>query len=68
MDTAAFKQCLMSDTYVQRVQSDYERATALNIQSTPTFLVNGQPFVGIQGVEDFRRIFAAVAPYVKVTP
>lgn len=68
MDTAAFRQCLSGDTYVPRVQADYERATTLNIQSTPTFLVNGQPFVGIQRVEDFRRIFATIAPNVKVTP
>lgn len=68
MDTAAFKQCLIKDTYVPRVQADYERATALNIQSTPTFIINGQPFVGIQQVEDFRKIFATVAPDVKITP
>lgn len=68
MDTAAFKQCLTKDTYVPRVQSDYDQATALKIQSTPTFIINGQSFVGIQQVDDFRKIFATVAPDVKVTP
>ena len=53
LDTAAFSQCLASNTYAQQVQADYNRAVSLNIQSTPTFVINGQLYPGIQQVEDF---------------
>jgi protein-disulfide isomerase len=68
LDTAAFNQCLASKTYEQQVQADYDRAVSLNIQSTPTFVINGRPYPGIQQVEDFKRIFAAIAPEVKLGP
>ena len=50
LDTA-FSQCLASNTYAQQVQADYNRAVSLNIQSTPTFVINGQLYPGIQQVE-----------------
>lgn len=68
MDTTAFQGCLTSDKYVPRVDADHQRAGDLNIQSTPTFMVNGQPYVGIQSLEDFRQILATVAPDVQLTP
>jgi protein-disulfide isomerase len=68
MDGGAFQKCLSSNRYAQRVQADYHEATARSITSTPTFVVNGQPFVGIKQVQDFRQIFATVAPDVKVAP
>jgi protein-disulfide isomerase len=68
LDTAAFNQCLASNTYEQQVQADYGRAVSLRIQSTPTFVINGQLYPGIQQVEDFKRIFAAIAPEVQVGP
>jgi protein-disulfide isomerase len=68
LDTATFGQCLASNTYEQQVQADYNRAVSLNIQSTPTFVINGRPYPGIQQVEDFKRIFAAIAPEVKIGP
>ena len=68
LDLAAFSQCLASNTYAQQVQADYNRAVSLNIQSTPTFVINGQLYPGIQQVGDFKRIFAAIAPNVKISP
>jgi protein-disulfide isomerase len=68
LDMAAFNQCLASSKYEQQVQADYNRAVSLNIRSTPTFVINGQAYPGIQQVEDFKRIFAAIAPGVKIGP
>jgi protein-disulfide isomerase len=67
MDTGAFESCLASNKYEKQAQTDYNTAVSRGIQSTPTFVINGEPHPGIQTVEDFRRIFAAVAPEVDLT-
>lgn len=68
LDTAAFGQCLASNKYEQQVQQDYNRAVSLNVNSTPTFVINGKLYPGIQQVEDFKRIFATIAPDVTFDP
>ena len=68
MDTTAFQTCLTSDTYVQQVEDDYTATKAAAIMGTPTFLVNGKPYLGPQSVAQFRRIFAEVAPTVRFDP
>jgi protein-disulfide isomerase len=64
LDGGAFQQCLASDTYATQVRADLDRAASLAIQSTPTFVVNGHPYPGVQSVDDLRGIFAEVAPNV----
>lgn len=64
MDTTAFGSCLSSGKYTQQVAGDYNATVAAGITGTPTFIVNGKPYVGPQSVDDFRRIFAEVAPDV----
>jgi protein-disulfide isomerase len=55
-DTATFNECLDSGKYTQQVQSDTAIAQRLGVQSTPSFLVNGQPLVGAQPFEKFQEI------------
>ena len=64
MDSGAFSTCLSSGKYTQQVDDDYNAARAASITGTPTFIVNGKPYVGPQSADDFRRIFAEVAPDV----
>jgi len=56
LDTATFSDCLESGKYTQVVQSETAAGQQLGIQSTPTFLVNGQPVVGAQPFEVFSQI------------
>jgi hypothetical protein len=42
------------------------RKPAHNRRLRMAFVANGQPFVCIQQVEDFRQIFAAIAPDVNI--
>ena len=68
LDAATFSQCLSSGKYTRQVSEDYDAAVAAGINGTPTFIVNDKPYLGPQSVDDFRRIFAAVAPSVTVNP
>jgi len=56
LDTDVFNECLDSGKYTQVVQSETTAGQQLGVQSTPTFLVNGQPVVGAQPFEVFEQV------------
>lgn len=56
LDTETFNECLDSGRHTQVVQSETTSGRQLGIQSTPTFLVNGQPVVGAQPFEVFEQL------------
>jgi protein-disulfide isomerase len=56
LDTEAFNKCLDSGRNNQVVQSETASGREIGIQSTPTFLVNGQPVVGAQPFEVFEQM------------
>ena len=51
-----FTTCLSSGKYADEVKADYDWATNLGIQSTPTFFINGIPMVGAQPFESFKSL------------
>ena len=56
LDAEPFNECLDSGKYVQIVQSETNAGRQMGIQSTPTFLLNGQPIVGAQPFEVFEQV------------
>jgi protein-disulfide isomerase len=66
LDTAAFNTCLDSDKYASKVAQERDEGDKRGVTQTPTFFVNGKMYVGTHSADDFRRIFAEVAPNVKV--
>jgi protein-disulfide isomerase len=56
LDTDAFNECLDSGKYTQIVQQETSAGQQIGIQSTPSFLVNGQPVVGAQPFEVFAQL------------
>jgi protein-disulfide isomerase len=56
LETETFNECLDSGKYVQTVQSETSAGQQIGVQSTPTFLVNGQPIVGAQPFEVFQQV------------
>ena len=58
MDTTKFAACLDASKYKETVQSNYDFASKLGVQSTPTFFVNGLALVGAQPFEVFDRVIA----------
>lgn len=67
LDTTAFEQCLSMGKYAAQVEHDYNTTLENGVRQTPTFIVNGRVYPGIQSVEDFRRIFAEAAPGVDLS-
>ncbi len=68
VDTAAFAECLASDRYAEAVQADLIQGLNLGVQGTPTFFIDGQPFVGAQPIENFRRAIAMVQQGLSIAP
>ncbi len=46
LDKDTFRECLTSEEADQAVKKDIDDATALNIQGTPSFVVNGKVYLG----------------------
>lgn len=61
---SAFEQCLSSGKYVAQVEADYAETERVGVTGTPTFFINGQAYPAILSADDFRQIFAQVAPEV----
>ncbi|MDP2776672.1 MAG: thioredoxin domain-containing protein, partial [Anaerolineales bacterium] len=60
LDTQAFNECLDSGKYTSLIQADTQASSAMGFQSTPTFLVNGQPVIGAQPFEVFQQTIDAL--------
>lgn len=56
LEPEQFNECLDSGRNTQVVQSETSAGRQIGVQSTPTFLVNGQPIVGAQPFEIFEQI------------
>jgi protein-disulfide isomerase len=56
LDSSKFAACLDSGRYLDVVKSNYDFASKLGVQSTPTFFVNGLALVGAQPFEVFDKV------------
>jgi protein-disulfide isomerase len=48
LDVAAFEQCVKENRFAPVIENDYNQAIQQGIRSTPSFLINGEPFIGAQ--------------------
>ncbi len=55
LDTQAFNNCMDSGKYTSLVQQDTQLSSSLGVQSTPTFVINGQTVVGAQPFNVFQQ-------------
>ncbi len=56
LDTAKFTACSTGQEAAHAVDIDLEQARKLNLSGTPTFFINGRPFVGRQPIEAFEQV------------
>jgi protein-disulfide isomerase len=56
LNAAAFAACLDNKRNQDEPQKDFQDAVRLGINSTPTFVINGQVVVGAQPYENFKAI------------
>jgi protein-disulfide isomerase len=66
LDTNTFNTCLDSTKYDAQINLDAEEASKYGVNQTPTFVVNGKLFTGARNADDFKAIFAQVAPDVTI--
>ena len=62
MSEQAFNECLQDKKLIDGIEEVRQRAIKLNVQSTPSFFVNGKPMRGNYSIEEFEK---AIAPYIK---
>ena len=55
LDLDTLQQCINSNQQAARIASDYRVGAEQGVRSTPTFLINGQPFVGARPYADWQR-------------
>lgn len=59
LDTALFGTCYDSTDAKDRVDQDKREATAARVNSTPTFIINGEKIVGAQPFSKFQELIDA---------
>ncbi|MCC6890041.1 MAG: DsbA family protein [Hyphomicrobiales bacterium] len=62
MGEQAFNECLQNKKLIDGIEEVRQRAIKLNVQSTPTFFINGKPLRGNYSIEEFEK---ALAPHLK---
>ncbi|TMA73215.1 MAG: hypothetical protein E6J77_24700 [Deltaproteobacteria bacterium] len=56
MDVAKFQECFDGKKTLDAVKADQSEGTALGVNSTPTFFVNGRRLSGAQTPENFKQL------------
>jgi protein-disulfide isomerase len=56
LDAARFETCLTDPATQARVSQDIEEGVALNVESTPTFFINGRRITGAQPPEIWNAV------------
>ena len=62
LDRAAFDACREDPAIVEEIRADQREASRLNVDATPTFIVNGRRILGAQPVGVFNE---AIQPYLQ---
>ena len=61
LDATAFENCIARNTYESQITASLDEGDTAGVTSTPTFFINGEKVVGIDGYDDLReRIEAAL--------
>jgi protein-disulfide isomerase len=55
LDVDEFRECLESGKYEDEVRADLDDGMAYGVSGTPTFFINGRPFVGAQPYDAFEQ-------------
>jgi protein-disulfide isomerase len=58
LDAGKFASCVDSEKYKAEIEADYQFASDLGVQSTPTFFINGLALVGAQPFEVFDKVIS----------
>ncbi len=55
LDVTGLRACVEDNRSARLIEADYNNAMAQGFSSTPSFLINGQPFIGAQPYDAWKR-------------
>lgn len=58
-DLAKFEAGFTNESHYNAINRDFQEAQQLGVQSTPTFLINGEAIMGAESYENFARVIDA---------
>ena len=62
LDPGAFDECMKSAKYAGRIQASHDEAVKLNVNGTPTFLIEGRLYYGGMSSDQLKRVVDSLAP------
>lgn len=62
VDVGVWDACMTSHKYAGRIQASYDEAVRVGVQSTPTVLIGGRLYAGVQDYETLRKLVDSLAP------
>jgi protein-disulfide isomerase len=61
LDVAAYDACMLSARYAGRIQASYDEGVRAGVNSTPTFLLGGRLYEGVQNSDVLKRLVDSLA-------
>ena len=62
LDVAKYDACMTSAKYAGRIQASYDEGMKVGVASTPTVMVGGRLYAGVQNYETLRHLVDSLAP------
>jgi protein-disulfide isomerase len=64
LDLAAYDACMKSAKYAGRIQASYDEGVRVGVGSTPTFLIAGRLYEGVQNSDELKKLVDSLAAAV----
>lgn len=61
LDPAAYDECMRSAKHAGRIQASYEEGTRAGVGSTPTYLIGGRLYEGVQNSDKLKHLADSIA-------
>ena len=62
LDLAAYDTCMRSARFAGRIQASFDEGAAVGVNATPTFLIGGRLYSGVQPYDVIRHLVDSLAP------
>jgi protein-disulfide isomerase len=60
IDPAALRSCMAEQRYAGQIETDLREAAGRGLNSTPSFVVNGQVFLGARPYSSWKQLFDSI--------
>jgi protein-disulfide isomerase len=64
LDLSAYDACMKSAKYAGRIQASYDEGMKVGVASTPTFLIAGRLYEGVQNSDELKKLVDSLAAAV----